>query len=145
MQRRNLKYIVGALLVIGIAIGIFVSVSSKNLTYYYTPSEIIKSPDQYADQTIRVMGLVEEGTVKWIPEGTRLTFRISEDDELYLSVVYIGAKPDMFKENQGVVVEGVMKPDGTLAASTLMVKHSEEYRVKEDKDNKNDYYDSLKL
>ena len=91
------------------------------------------------------MGLVEEGTVKWIPEGTQLTFRISDDDELFLSVEYVGPKPDMFKENQGVVVEGVMKANGILVASTLMVKHSEEYKVKEDKANKQDYYDSLKL
>ena len=144
MQRTNLKYIIGAVLVIAIGIGIFVSVSSKNLTYYYTPSEVLRSPEKYTHQTIRVMGLVEEGSVKWIPEGTRLTFQISDDDDLFLSVVYIGPKPDMFKENQGVVVEGAMKPDGTLVASTLMVKHSEEYKVKDDKDSKQDYYDSLK-
>jgi|APSaa5957512622_1039677.scaffolds.fasta_scaffold26339_2 cytochrome c-type biogenesis protein CcmE len=145
MQRRKLKYIVGALLVIAIGIGIFVSVSSKNLTYYYTPSEVLKSPAEYTEQTIRVMGLVEEGSVKWQPEGTRLSFRISDDEALFLSVEYIGAKPDMFKENQGVVVEGKLTAKGLLMASTLLVKHSEEYKVKDDKADKQDYYDSLKL
>lgn len=145
MQRRKLKYVIGALLVIAIGIGVFVSVSSKNLTYYHTPSEVLKSPAEYADQTIRVMGLVEEGSVKWQPEGTRLSFRISDDEEAFLSVEYIGAKPDMFKENQGVVVEGRIMAQGILKASTLLVKHSEEYKVKDNKAGKQDYYDSLKL
>jgi len=145
MQRKNLKYIIGTILVIGIGIGIFVSVSSKNLTYYYTPTEVMEVPGKYTDQIIRVMGLVEEGSVQWLPRDTRLTFRISDDEENFLSVEYKGAKPDMFKENQGVVVEGVIDAAGKLTASTLMVKHSEEYKVKEDKSDKKDYYDSLTL
>ena len=144
MPSKNLKYIIGALLIIGIGAGIFISVSSKNLTYYYTPTEVMEAPEQYLDKTIRVMGLVEEGTVQWIPQTTQLTFRISDNQKRSLSVQYRGAKPDMFKENQGVVVEGMLDSSGKLLASTLMVKHSEEYKVKSDKSSKQDYYESLK-
>lgn len=144
MKPRRLKYIIGAILIFGIGAGVFASISSKNLTYYYTPAEVLGSPTEYADKTIRVMGLIEEGSVKWTPNETRLEFRISDDDEHFLSVQYIGTKPDMFKEHQGVVVEGVLESTGILSASTLMVKHSEEYRTADHKDDKKDYYQSLK-
>lgn len=38
----------------------------------------------------------------------------------------------MFREGQGVVVEGRLNREGVFEASTVMVKHSNEYRPPED-------------
>ena len=46
-----------------------------------------------------------------------------------ISVRYTGAQPSMFREGIGVVVEGSMKSDGSFEATTLMVKHSNEYKA----------------
>jgi cytochrome c-type biogenesis protein CcmE len=35
----------------------------------------------------------------------------------------------MYREGQGIVVEGKLDPAGTFQASNLLVKHSEEYKV----------------
>ena len=49
----------------------------------------------------------------------------------------------MFREGQGVVVEGKMKGQH-FEANQLLVKHSEEYTVEsEHKKNKDDYYKSI--
>ncbi|MCP4754676.1 MAG: cytochrome c maturation protein CcmE [Proteobacteria bacterium] len=143
MGTRNLKYVVGGILVVGIIIGIFASISSENLTYYYTPDEVLDQSETLASKKIRVMGLVEKGSVEWIPAKTRLTFRISENSKDYVRVEYHGAKPDMFREGQGVVVEGVATAPGFFSASALLVKHNEEYKVRDHSEQKDDYYKSL--
>ena len=143
-MKNNLKYVIGGILVIAIAIGIFYSVSSENLTYYYTPAEILSKPDKFKDENIRVMGLIVKGSVNWSPKDTKLEFKITEDSEHFINVAYIGSKPDMFKEGQGVVIEGVMTSGNNFSASTLLVKHSEEYKVDKHDKNKKSYFESVK-
>ncbi len=42
-------------------------------------------------------------------------------------VTYTGALPDLFREGQGVVAEGVLRRDGTFRASSVLAKHDERY------------------
>jgi cytochrome c-type biogenesis protein CcmE len=69
--------------------------------------------------------------------------RVSDDAGTILSVTYVGSKPDMFKEGQGVVVEGRMGADGVFNATTLMVKHNESYKAAEEAHDKGDYTKTL--
>ncbi len=142
MNKRNKKFVFGGLLLVAIALGLFASISSDNMTYYHTPSEIINQPDKFLNKKIRIMGLIEAGSVTWKPQETQLSFRISEDSPHFLKINYTGSKPDMFKEGQGVVVEGQLTQPGLVVASKLLVKHSEEYKTKEQQ-NKNSYYQSM--
>jgi len=143
MNRKSIKFIIGGVLILGIVIAVFTSISSENLTYYFTPDEVLKDPSKFSSEKIRIMGLVEEGSVKWEPKETKLDFRITEDSETYLNVTYQGSKPDMFKEGQGVVVEGKMSGDQIFVATTLLVKHTEEYKREEEHTDKSDYYKSI--
>ena len=60
-----------------------------------------------------------------------------------IPVIYEGVKPDMFREGQGVVVEGRML-NGVFEAQQLLVKHSEEYKVDHNQvASKEDYYKSV--
>jgi cytochrome c-type biogenesis protein CcmE len=47
-----------------------------------------------------------------------------------LKVVYQGLLPDLFREGQGVVAEGVLAP-GQLHAETILAKHDERYMPRE--------------
>jgi len=143
MKQRNLKFIIGGVLIIGIVAWIFGSISSENLTYYYTPSEVTAKYENIKDDTIRIMGMVKKGSLTWTPKNTRLLFQITDDKKHYVHVEYTGAKPDMFREGQGVVVEGSMTEPGYFLAENLLVKHSEDYKVIEHSDKKEDYYKSL--
>ena len=35
--------------------------------------------------------------------------------------------PDLFREGQGVVAEGRLRPDGVFAATSVLAKHDEKY------------------
>jgi cytochrome c-type biogenesis protein CcmE len=71
--------------------------------------------------------MVAEGSVHWEPQTLRLTFVLT-DGQTQLPVRHTGTAPDLFKEGAGAVVEGTWVPEGYLRASTIMAKHSEEYR-----------------
>ena len=136
MKKATTKFAIGAALIIGVAIALFTSLSKENLTYYHTPNEVLQSPEKFAAKKIRVMGLIQKGSVTWEPTQTRLGFKITEDARHFMQVGYTGSQPDMFKEGQGVVVEGKMTTDGLFEANTLLVKHSEEYKVDPNAHNK---------
>ena len=46
-------------------------------------------------------------------------------------MVFSGLKPDMYREGQGVVVEGTLEAGGVFRATQVLVKHSEEYNIDE--------------
>lgn len=50
---------------------------------------------------------------------------------LRLSVSYTGQLPDLFREEQGVVTEGVLDADGVFIADTVRTKHDENYMSKD--------------
>lgn len=111
--------------------------------YFFTPQEILAEPDKFNGQTIRIGALVQSGSVSWDAQNIKLIFRVTEDSMTTIPVVYKGIKPDMFKEGQGVVVEGKMN-DGIFLADRLLVKHSEEYSIDSaDHKSKKEYYQSL--
>ena len=48
-----------------------------------------------------------------------------------MPVRYEGILPDLFREGQGVVTEGVLDPSGTFRADTVLAKHDETYMPRE--------------
>ena len=67
-----------------------------------------------------------------------ITFEISDLNKT-LKISYIGILPDLFKEEQGVVVEGYIV-DKILKAEKVLAKHDENYMPPEISDiiNKGD-------
>ncbi len=143
MNNSKLKYIIGAGLIVAVVVWIFGSISSENITYYYTPDEAIKEYSTLKTKKIRIMGLIEKGSIEWTPREVKLVFRITENSKDFITVEYHGAKPDMFREGQGVVVEGMLKSPTSFSASTLLVKHNEEYKTSDHDKQKEDYLDSI--
>ncbi|MGK0289085.1 MAG: cytochrome c-type biogenesis protein CcmE [bacterium] len=140
------KILIGSLIIISIATVLLASISSDSLTYYQTPEIILKHPKRFMKKNVRVMGLVEIGSVKWNAKTTSLSFRILQPLDTkknYLNIVYKGSKPDMFKEGQGVVVDGVMLNQTVFKASELLVKHTEEYKATKHSKDKSKYYQSM--
>ena len=100
---------------------------------------------KFENQTIRIGALVQKKSVEWNAKTISLKFNITENDKEFIPVYYDGIKPDLFKEGQGVVVEGKMNGK-RFEANQLLVKHSEEYTVEaEHKKNKENYYKSIQI
>ena len=80
-------------------------------------------------ERIRLGGLVEVGSVTRDPDGRTIKFRVT-DGNAAVPVTYDianGPIPDLFREGQGVVVEGNVLTTGIFKANTLLAKHDERY------------------
>ncbi len=114
------------------------------VVFFYTPQEILSEPKNFYDRQIRMGALVRKGSTHWNPHALELHFDVTEDSKHYLPVVFRGIKPDLYREGQGVVVEGMLSQNHVFYAHVLLVKHSEEYTIDENKvKNKEAFYRSL--
>ena len=98
--------------------------SKKNLIFFYTPSELLNSKTQIND-TIRIRGIVKKESLKNI-EDNKYVF-IIHDNNNYVRVSYTGILPDLFREEQGVVVQGKLIKIDAIKADRVFAKHDENY------------------
>jgi cytochrome c-type biogenesis protein CcmE len=81
------------------------------------------------DTRIRLGGLVKSGSVA---RGDNLAVRFAvTDGNREIAVSYTGALPDLFREGQGVVAEGMLDGAGLFRADTILAKHDETYMPRE--------------
>ena len=126
MSRRG-KFIAGGL-VIAAALGylIFTGVS-RSVVYFVTPSELMAEV-RPAGKSYRLGGMVVQGSLTQNVAAHEQRFMLT-DGKASVPVYHRGIPPDLFGEGRGAVVEGRLTADGTFHASTIMAKHSEEYRA----------------
>jgi cytochrome c-type biogenesis protein CcmE len=127
VRRRRVKYLVGGVIVLGALLGLIYSGVKQSVVYFYTPSEVLKAQGQVGGKSLRLGGMVEDGSIRWDPQTLLLTFKLTDGQGAVL-VRHKGTAPDLFKEGAGAVVEGSWMPEGYFRASTIMAKHSEEYK-----------------
>jgi len=104
---------------------------SRNLVYYWTPSDLRKAGDKAYGATIRLGGQVAPGSVRMLNGVSALDFDVT-DKKSTVHVKSTGAPPQMFREGIGVVVEGTMTRAGYFQSDRLMVSHNNEYRAPKD-------------
>jgi cytochrome c-type biogenesis protein CcmE len=78
---------------------------------------------------MRLGGLVADGSVIR-GQGEEVGFTVTDTDN-EIKVSYIGILPDLFREGQGVIAEGVLEPGGNFKADTVLAKHDENYMPRE--------------
>ena len=120
--------ILASLAVLGIAVGLILYAIRDTIVFFYTPSEIAEKHIGPGTR-LRLGGLVEKGSLKPGDNATYV-FRVT-DTIATMAVTYRGQLPDLFREGQGVVAEGSLLPDGSLAADTVLAKHDEKYMPKD--------------
>ena len=122
-QRRGV--LIGTCLaVLGVAVGLVLFALRDSIVFFYTPSEVAEKHLE-TGQRFRLGGLVEDGSVKR-GEGTTVSF-VDTDKRSTLPVTFTGVLPDLFREGQGVVAEGVLNSDGVFRADSVLAKHDENY------------------
>jgi cytochrome c-type biogenesis protein CcmE len=97
-----------------------------NLVYFVTPAELLARGDEAYERPVRLGGQVVPGTVRWNADELDLRFTL-QDEDVHVEVISRKAPPAMFREGQGVIVEGRLNRAGVFESSNLMVKHSNEY------------------
>ena len=120
---KRLTLIAGAMAILGLAAGLMLFALRDNIVFFYTPSELAKKQTA-SGARLRIGGLVKEGTV--VRNGQDVNFTVT-DKTSDLAVSYTGLLPDLFREGQGVVVDGVLQPNGAFRADSVLAKHDERY------------------
>ena len=126
-KRRRLVLIGSALGVLAVAVALVLSALKDSIVFFNSPTDVVEK--HVAPGTrIRLGGLVKPGSVV---RGDNLAVRFEvTDGENTLPVSYQGLLPDLFREGQGVVTEGVVEP-GAFKADSVLAKHDETYMPKE--------------
>ena len=114
-----------SIILITLSFLIFVYLNLKqNILYFKTTSEIFTNNPIEGNSIIRVGGMVKKDSIRQNNKEIRF---ILTDYEKELIVVYSGTVPNLFSEDQGAVVEGILNDKKYLIADRILAKHDENY------------------
>ncbi|MDA1371172.1 MAG: cytochrome c maturation protein CcmE [Proteobacteria bacterium] len=114
---------------LSLAIGLTLFALSQNIDLFYTPTQVAQG-EVAAGQRIRIGGMVKEGSLYSADDSLMVQFATTD----YVNDVmihYEGILPDLFREGQGIVVEGSVDAAGVFRASRVLAKHDENYMSQE--------------
>ena len=126
MTRKQKRLAWIGLLLVGLAAaaGLILVAMQDSIVYFHTPSDVTEK-HVAVGQRIRLGGLVEKGSVKR-GLGTHVEFKVTDTIKT-IDVVFDGILPDLFREGQGVIAEGLLSGPGQFKAETVLAKHDETY------------------
>lgn len=125
VRKQRLMIVLFVVLFSSAAIGLVVYGLSGNINLFFPPVEVAagKAP---VGQSIRVGGMVVEGSVKRSTDTLEISFELT-DYQASVPVIYEGILPDLFDEGQGAVAAGKLNEEGVLVATEVLAKHDENY------------------
>lgn len=138
-RRKNRLIVVVAILMgLSLATALVMYALRSNIDLFYTPSEILygkgdahRKPEP--GERLRVGGMVMPGSVKRDPKTLQVSFKLYDRNGV-ISVSYLGILPDLFREGQGVVAQGVLEEGNLVSAKEVLAKHDEKYTPPEIED-----------
>ncbi|MBB1201426.1 cytochrome c maturation protein CcmE [Enterobacteriaceae bacterium 89] len=130
-RKQRLWTVVAVMCGIALTMGLMLYALRSNIDLFYTPGEIVygKGTQQTLPKSgehLRVGGYVLPGSVKRDGSSLRVTFTLY-DARGKVNVSYDGILPDLFREGQGVVVQGVLNTPQHILAKQVLAKHDENY------------------
>ena len=103
VKKRLTKFLL-SLIIVSIAVLLIVYNLRDNIVYFYSPSDLIEE-NLNRGQIIRLGGLVETDSVFNESESI-FHFKVSDGNE-HINVKYEGILPNLFADDNGVVVAGI--------------------------------------
>lgn len=116
----------------GLATALILYALGQNIDLFYTPSEVVYGKNNDAStkpqvgQRIRIGGMVVTGSVVRDPNSLKVKFDVN-DIGPSVSIEYEGILPDLFREGQGIVAQGVLTEPNLMVATEVLAKHDENY------------------
>jgi len=127
-KQRRLALVGASLSVLALAVALVLSALRDSIVFFSSPTDVAEK-ELTPGSRMRIGGLVKPGSVE---RGNNLQVRFSvTDGKTDIEVRYQGIVPDLFREGQGVVVEGKLETGGIFAADTVLAKHDERYMPRE--------------
>ena len=127
-RRNRLIWIAALVAAAGIAAAMITYAIQRNITYLYTPSEVLRG-ETAEHARFRLGGMVAANSFQRAQGSLEAHFRVTDGDA-EMPVVYTGILPDLFREKQAVIATGRME-GGRFVAEQVLAKHDETYMPKE--------------
>tara|TARA_B100001123_G_C15319108_1_gene1027292 strand:- start:1579 stop:2019 length:441 start_codon:yes stop_codon:yes gene_type:complete len=124
LRFQRLVLILISLLILGAAALLILFNTKKNIVFFYTPTELLEHKISLGDK-IRIGGYVKDSSLRKISLN-QYEFKIT-DNKNDLLVFYQGILPDLFREGQGTVIEGLIENQSSVTALRVYAKHDENY------------------
>ncbi len=129
-RKKRMVVVLSILIGLGATTGLVLYALNQNIDLFYTPSEILNGKPNgekpSVGQRLRVGGLVVEGSVKRASDSLLVSFDLKDIGDS-VTVQYDGILPDLFREGQGIVAQGVLVDSKTIEAFEVLAKHDENY------------------
>ena len=120
--------LVSVLLILSTSTFLILKALKDNIVFFYSPTEMIeKFKTKKNVNKVRIGGLVVKSSLK--QNNSKVEFEIT-DKKTKIKIIYSGILPDLFREEQGVVVEGYIRKN-IFEATEVLAKHDENYMPKE--------------
>ena len=112
------------LTILGAAILLIMFNTKQNIVFFYTPSELLEDNID-PNKKLRIGGYVKK--LSFVEKSlNKYEFKIT-DNVNDLLIFYEGMLPDLFREEQGIVIEGFINKNKNIVASKVYAKHDENY------------------
>ncbi|MEJ2090440.1 MAG: cytochrome c maturation protein CcmE [Gammaproteobacteria bacterium] len=125
-RRKRLIVVVFLLVGAGFSVSLVLIALNENINMFYPPDAVVSGEAPVGAQ-IRAGGMVADGSVMRDPESLDVSFTLTDYAGSEFRVAYSGILPDLFREGQGVIVQGRIREDGTFVADQVLAKHDENY------------------
>jgi cytochrome c-type biogenesis protein CcmE len=112
------------LIIFGAATLLIMFNTKQNIVFFYTPSELLENNID-SNIKLRIGGYVKK--LSFVEKSlNKYEFKIT-DNSNDLLIFYEGMLPDLFREEQGIVIEGFIDKNKNIVASKVYAKHDENY------------------
>jgi len=121
---KRLRYLVAGGLCVGAVAFLLVGGLARNIVYFRTTSEAVKTRTDQGAHRFRLMGAVVTGSQQPTTDG--VAFDVTDGVER-VRVVHHGSPPELFKDGVPVVCEGHWQGE-VFDSDRIMIKHGADYR-----------------
>ncbi len=131
-RKKRLLIISGLVFAFSVSVGLVLFALQQNIDLFYTPKEIIhgkketgKKPD--IGQRLRIGGMVMVGSVKRDQNSLKVSFDLIDNGGEKVTVFFDGILPDLFREGQVIIAQGILLNKTQINAFEVLAKHDETY------------------
>jgi cytochrome c-type biogenesis protein CcmE len=124
-RKRRLTGVLVIIFGVGLAAIVAMKALNENMLFFVSPTDVDEQ-SLPAGKRFRLGGLVADGSVTRASDSLAVAFVVT-DGANSVDVTFDGILPDLFREGQGIIAIGELRPDGHFEADEVLAKHDENY------------------
>ena len=151
LQSSRIKFVIGGLVILVAVVFLIVSSTQASAEYFMTVDELNVKGANMVDKNIRLSGAVIGDSIEYDPQTLSLKFTVAhvtgdnnqvekegglgvvlhqaviDPNRSRIRVVYVGAKPDLMRNEAQAIMTGYLGADGIFYADELLLKCPTKY------------------